>query len=96
MLLLITAQTLAAAKVTEKDNLAAAFGTYTQSNYTADNWTTLTGSKTDGDTAIDAATDLAGITSAQTMATDGMAGVQTIVQTLAAAKVTAKGVLMAT
>jgi len=82
-----------AAIVTAKSVVATAIGTYTESNYTADNWTTLTGSKTDGDTAIDAATDLAGVTSAQTMATDGMAGVQTIVQTLAAAKVTAKGVL---
>jgi len=50
-------QTLAAAKVTAKSVVATAIGTYTESDYTADNWTTLTGFKADGDTAIDAASD---------------------------------------
>jgi len=89
-----TVQTLADAKVTEKDNLATALETYTQSDYTADNWAILTGFKTNGDTSIDVATDLAGVSSSKTTATDGMAGVQTIAQTtvqiLADAKVTEK------
>jgi hypothetical protein len=87
------AQTLAAAKVTAHGVLTTALGTYTEGNYTGGNWTTLTGFKTAGDTAIDAATDLDGVSTAQGTATTGMAAVQTIVQTLAAAKVTAHGVL---
>ncbi len=87
------AETLAAAKVTAHGALTTALATYTESDYTAPNWATLTGFKTDGDAAIDAATDLAGVSSAQTTATEGMAGVETIAETLAAAKVTAKGVL---
>jgi len=93
--LTVLAQTLAAAKTTAHGVLTAALGTYTQGNYTTANWTTLTGFKTAGDTAIDAATGTAGVTSAQTTATAGMAGVQTIAQTLAAAKTTAHGVLTA-
>jgi hypothetical protein len=79
------AETLAAAKATALADLAAALLTYTEGNYTAGNWTTLTIAKTDGDTAIDAATDLAGVASAKTTALNAMDAVQTIAQTLAAA-----------
>ena len=72
------AATLAAAKSTAHDALTTALGTYTETDYTPDNWTTLNGFKTAGDTAIDAATDLDGVTSAQNTAISEMAGVQTI------------------
>ena len=75
------AETLAAAKATAHTALTAELSTYTESDYTAENWTTLTGFKTAGDTAIDAATDLAGVTSAKAAAIAGMAGVQTIAET---------------
>ena len=81
--------TLAAAKVTAHGVLTTALGTYTAGNYTTGNWATLNGFKTAGDTAINSATDLAGVTSAQNTATAGMAGVQTIAQTLADAKTAA-------
>ncbi|MGC9610945.1 MAG: peptidoglycan-binding protein [Minisyncoccia bacterium] len=74
---------LAAAKVTAHDVLTAALLTYTEGDYTSDNWIALTGYKTDGDTAIDAAINLAGVTSAQNTAIVGMAGVKTIAQTAA-------------
>ena len=48
-------ETLSAAKVTAHADLTTAFGTYTEGNYTPGNWTVLTGFKTDGDAAIDAA-----------------------------------------
>jgi len=79
-----------AAKTTAHGVLTTALGTYTQENYTPANWITLTGFKTAGDTAIDAATDLAGVTLAQNTATNGMAGVQTIAQTDAEALAAAK------
>jgi uncharacterized repeat protein (TIGR02543 family) len=84
------AQTLVAAKVTAKDALTIALANYTQANYTSANWTTLTGFKTAGDTAIDAAANLAAVNAAQNTATTGMAGV---VKDLYNAKVNAKGVL---
>ncbi|MDP3013582.1 MAG: hypothetical protein Q8M92_05020, partial [Candidatus Subteraquimicrobiales bacterium] len=87
------ARILAAAKTTAHGVLTTALATYTEVEYTGANWITLTGFKTDGDTAIDAAADLAAVTSAQDTATSGMDGVETIAETLAAAKVTAHGVL---
>ncbi|MDP3013122.1 MAG: peptidoglycan-binding domain-containing protein, partial [Candidatus Subteraquimicrobiales bacterium] len=77
IVILQAAKALASAKVTALANLATAFGTYMEVNYTAPNWTTLTGFNTDGITAIDVATDLAGVTSAQNTATVGMSGVST-------------------
>ena len=70
---------LTTAKVTAHGVLTTALGTYTESDYTAANWTALTGFKSAGDTAIDAATDLAWVTLAQTTSLTGMAGVPTIV-----------------
>lgn len=69
---------LATAKTNAHDTLTTAFAGYVVANYTGANWIILTGFKTDGDTAIDAATDLAGVTSAQNTATAGMAGVAKI------------------
>lgn len=84
---------LAAAKATAKGVLVKALATYTESNYSPANWRTLTGFKSAGDTAIDGAGDLAGVTTPQTTATNGMAGVDR--DALAAAKVAAKAVLAA-
>ena len=53
---------LADAQTTAHSALTTALTTYTETNYTSGDWTTLTGFKTAGDTAIDAATDLAGAT----------------------------------
>ena len=58
------AETLAEAKATALDDLAAALATYLEADYTAANWTMLNTAKTDGDSAIQAATDLAGVTAA--------------------------------
>ena len=74
------------AKVAAHAALTTALATYTSTDYTAANWTMLTGFKTAGDTAINAATDLAGVTSAQNTATTGMAGVLTIAQQINADK----------
>ncbi len=89
------AQTLAAAKSAAHDALAAALETYSESEYTGDDWAVLHGFMTAADTAIDEATDLAGVEAAQSAATVGMDGVQTIAQTLAAAKSAAHNALAA-
>jgi hypothetical protein len=68
---------LTTAKTTAHGVLSGALTSYTQTNYTSANWTTLNGFKTTGDTAINAATDLTNVTSAQNTATAGMAGVVT-------------------
>ncbi|MEA4825634.1 MAG: leucine-rich repeat protein, partial [Clostridium sp.] len=81
--------TLAAGKATAKGELASALLTYTEGNYSAGNWTALTTAKTDGDTAIDAATDLAGVASAKTTALNAMDAVKTIAETIAEAEATA-------
>ena len=80
------ARTLAATQSAAHDALAVAFGTYTESDYTVDAWTVLNELKTAGGTAIDAASDIAEVEAAQSAAATGMDGVQTIAQTLAAAK----------
>ena len=69
---------LAAARVVAHSVLTAALSTYTQSHYSPANWTTLNNFKTAGDTAIDAATTTAGVTSAQNTATTGMASVSVL------------------
>ena len=81
------AAALASAKSTAHIALTDALATYTSTDYTADNWTTLTDFKTAGDVAIDNAATTGDVTSAQNTATAGMAGVQTIAQTTAAATV---------
>ncbi|MEI6809158.1 MAG: hypothetical protein WCN95_10590 [bacterium] len=82
---------LAVAKIAAKSVVAMALATYPESNYSSVNWALLSGFKIAGDTAIDAATDLAGVTSAQNTAITGMPGVER--DALALAKVTAKGAL---
>ncbi len=89
------AQTLAAAKSAAHDALAAALGALSESDYTIDAWAVLSDFKSTGDAAIDAASDLTEVEAAQTTATAGMDGVQTIAQTLAAAKLTAHDALAA-
>ena len=66
---------LIAAKVTAHNALTTALAGYTETNYSPENWVVLTGFKTNGDTAVDSAVDLAGVTLAQNTATAGMAGV---------------------
>ena len=89
------AQTLAAAKSAAHDALAAAFAIYSESDYTVDAWAVLNGFKSTGDAAIDKASDLAEVEAAQSAAATEMDGVQTIAQTLAAAKSAAHDVLAA-
>jgi len=80
------AQTLAAAKSTALEALEEVFGNYTESDYTADDWMVLNGFKEAGDTAIDAAADLAEVEAAQSAAVTGMEGVQAFAWILDAAK----------
>jgi hypothetical protein len=75
-------ETLATAKTTAHAALAAAYAAYISTNYIPTNWTVLNGFKAAGDTAIDAATTLDGVASAQTAAMTGMSGVRTIAQAL--------------
>jgi hypothetical protein len=88
-LVLTYTEELAAAKTTAHNALTSALATYVQTDYTEANWTTLTGFKTTGDTAINAAATLEDVTTAQTTAINGMAGVDSIADTLAAAKTAA-------
>ena len=83
------------AKIAAHTNLNTALLVYTQADYSPDNWTVLNDFKTAGDTAIDAASDLAEVEAAQSAAATGMDGVQTIAQTLAAAKSAAHEALAA-
>ena len=78
-----TAAALVLAKSAAITNLVTALGTYNliSTNYTTVDFALITGFKTAGDTAINAAIDTAGVTSAQNTATAGMAGVQTIINT---------------
>ena len=71
------ADALAAAKTAAKVELAAKLGTYKQGSYSASNWTALNKAKTDGDSAIDNAGNLAGVTSAKEAALAAMAAVRT-------------------
>lgn len=72
---------LETAKTNAHDALTTALAGYTVGNYTGANWIVLNRFKTDGDTAIDAATDSASVTSAQNTATSGMAEVEKIQET---------------
>lgn len=87
------AQTLALAKSDATTALNTALGTYTEGEYTPENWIILNEFKTDGDTAINEAVDLEAVDLAKTTALNGMAGVKTIAQTLDQAKIDAKAEL---
>lgn len=80
---------MAVAKVTALATLSGVFASYISTDYTTTNWNTLTGYNAAGIVAINAASDLTGVNTALNTATGNMAGVETIAQTLAAAKVTA-------
>ena len=71
------AEALAAAKGAAKADLTAALAGYTEGHYTAGNWTILTTAKTDGDAAIEAATDIDAVTSAKNAALAAMDAVKT-------------------
>lgn len=73
--------TLDVAKTTAHEALTTARALYTDTNYTAENLVVLNGFKSDGDIAIDSASDLAGVSTAQNTATAGMAGVLKNTQT---------------
>lgn len=90
-----TAEALAAAKTAAKAALSTALSGYLESDYTPVNWTALTTAKTNGDTAIEAATDVAGVNNAKLAAINAMDAVKTIAETLAEAKTTAKADLTA-
>ena len=69
-----TAETIAAAKQAALDNLTATLASHLETNfYSAENWAALHAAKNDGDLAIEAATDTAGVTSAQDSALAAMA-----------------------
>jgi TATA-box binding protein (TBP) (component of TFIID and TFIIIB) len=85
------AETLPAVKAAARDQLATTLAAYLLANpYTSENWTALQTAKTDGDTAINAATDPAGVAAAKTAALAAMDAVPTVPDTLAAAKVAAQ------
>ncbi|MFT5122173.1 MAG: hypothetical protein ACI97B_000801, partial [Verrucomicrobiales bacterium] len=87
------AETLAAARTAALDELATALSTYQEGDYTAESWTALNTARTEGDIAINAATDLAGVTTAEDSAEDSavaaMDTVPTFVETMAAARMAA-------
>ena len=73
------AETLAAAKAAALDDLATALATYLEANdYTTENWTALITAKTEGDSAIRAATDPAGVKAAKDAALAAMGAVPTV------------------
>jgi hypothetical protein len=82
------AETLTAAKVAATDDLATVLATHQEGSYIAENWMTLNTARTDGDIAINAATDLAGVTTAEDSEMDemdAMDAVPTVTETLTAA-----------
>ena len=84
--LVTLADELAQAKLDAKADLLLAFEAYSADDYTDDHNIALGYYKDEGNTAIDAATDLAEVASALGTAISNMAGVTTIEQTLATAK----------
>jgi hypothetical protein len=83
------------AKIAAHINLIDALAVYQQADYSLDNWSVLNGIKEAGDTAIDEASEPAAVEMVQSAAVTGMEGVQTIAQTLAAAKSAARDALAA-
>lgn len=87
----------AALKTAAKKALNDGFATYSQDDYTSENWAKLTKAKDDGLAAIDSALTEAAIQSAKNTALDAMAAVETIAEAtareLAEAKATAKSEL---
>lgn len=73
----------AALKTAAKKALNDGFATYSQDDYTSDNWAKLTKAKDDGLAAIDSALTEAAIQSAKNTALDAMAAVETIAEATA-------------
>ncbi len=77
------AETLPAIKTAAMADLATALATYLEDNYyTFENWTALQTAQTDGNLAINAATDPAGVAAALDAALAAMDAVPTIAETL--------------
>jgi len=89
------AGSLADSKVIAKNILNAVYMTYDSEDYSAANWSTLTGFKNNGDTAVNNATSLAAIATAQKNAINGMTAVTTISGSLIDGKVSANNVVSA-
>lgn len=73
----------AALKTAAKKALNDSFATYSEDDYTSDNWAKLTKAKDDGLAAIDSALTEAAIQSAKNAALDAMAAVETIAEATA-------------
>lgn len=73
----------AALKTAAKKALNDGFATYSQDDYTSENWAKLTKAKDDGLAAIDSALTEAAIQSAKNTAIDAMAAVETIAEATA-------------
>ena len=73
----------AALKTAAKRALNDSFATYSEDDYTSDNWAKLTKAKDDGLAAIDSALTEAAIQSAKNAALDAMAAVETIAEATA-------------
>lgn len=89
-------ESLAAAKGPALADLSTALATYQEANYSAGNWAAVNTAKTNGDTAINAATTPAGVATARDSALAAMNAVPTIAETLAAAKAAALADLAST
>lgn len=83
----------AALKTAAKKALNDSFATYSEDDYTSDNWAKLTKAKDDGLAAIDSALTEAAIQSAKNTALDAMAAVETIAEATAEAKAAATAAL---
>lgn len=83
----------AALKTAAKKALNDSFATYSQDDYTSENWAKLTKAKDDGLAAIDSALTEAAIQSAKNAALDAMAAVETIAEATAEAKAAATAAL---
>ena len=83
------------AKIAAHTSLQTELEVYAQDDYSPEAWAELNDFKTAGDAAIDEATDLSGVEEAQLAASLGMDGVQTIAETLTAAKLAAHEALTA-
>ena len=70
-------------KTAAKKALNDGFATYSQDDYTSENWAKLTKAKDDGLAAIDSALTEAAIQSAKNTALDAMAAVETIAEATA-------------
>lgn len=83
----------AALKTAAKKALNDSFATYSQDDYTSENWAKLTKAKDDGLAAIDSALTEAAIQSAKNAALDAMAAVETLGEATAEAKAAATAAL---